>query len=62
MSANSTSRGGQSQSQNAANAWGESRDPGPALEQHVPVRGFNAAEARGALRRSMFMFTLIFIL
>ncbi|GAB1194189.1 hypothetical protein APSETT444_003430 [Aspergillus pseudonomiae] len=49
MSAHSGSRGGQNQ-----NAWGESRDQlstGPAQEQHVPVRGFNAAEAKGALRR-----------
>ena len=51
MSAHSGSRGGQNQN----TTWGESRDQlptGPAQEQHVPVRGFNAAEAKGALKRS----------
>ncbi|GAT19671.1 hypothetical protein RIB2604_00602510 [Aspergillus luchuensis] len=47
MSAHGGSRGGQ-------NNWGDSRDQfasGPQQEQHVPVRGFNAAEAKGALRK-----------
>ncbi|KAE8164151.1 hypothetical protein BDV40DRAFT_261375 [Aspergillus tamarii] len=51
MSAHSGSRGGQNQN----TTWGESRDQlptGPAQEQHVPVRGFNAAEAKGALKRN----------
>ncbi|UCK59154.1 hypothetical protein AFCA_001977 [Aspergillus flavus] len=50
MSAHSGSRSGQNQ-----NNWGESRDQlstGPAQEQHVPVRGFNAAEAKAALKRN----------
>ncbi|ODM20045.1 hypothetical protein SI65_05031 [Aspergillus cristatus] len=36
------------------NAWSDSRDQspaGPANEQHVPVRGFNATEAKSALKR-----------
>ncbi|KAE8356215.1 hypothetical protein BDV28DRAFT_127593 [Aspergillus coremiiformis] len=52
MSAHSGSRG---QNQNTANTWGESRDPlstGPTQEPHVPVRGFNTVEAKGALRRN----------
>lgn len=42
------------------NAWSDSRDQspagpaGPAQEQHVPVRGFNAPEAKVALRRGVF--------
>ncbi|GAB1215671.1 hypothetical protein ATERTT37_004863 [Aspergillus terreus] len=47
MSAHGGSRSGQA-------AWGDSREqssPGPAQEQHVPVRGFNAAEAKMALKR-----------
>ncbi|KAE8382698.1 hypothetical protein BDV26DRAFT_253000 [Aspergillus bertholletiae] len=50
MSAQSGPRGGQNQ-----NTWGESRDQlstGPTQEQHVPVGGFNAAEAKGVLRRN----------
>lgn len=50
MSAHGGSRGGQ-------NNWGDSRDQfasGPQQEQHVPVRGFNAAEAKGALRKGKF--------
>ena len=38
------------------NAWSDSRDQGsagPAQEQHVPVRGFNAGEAKAALKRGM---------
>ncbi|THD00371.1 hypothetical protein EYZ11_000098 [Aspergillus tanneri] len=50
----------QNPNHNVSNAWGESRDQlaaasgagGPAQEPHVPVRGFNAAEAKGALRRA----------
>ncbi|RJE26616.1 hypothetical protein PHISCL_01030 [Aspergillus sclerotialis] len=44
-------RGGQNA--NMTNSWGGSREfhSGPALEQHVPVHGFNAMEAKGALRR-----------
>ncbi|KAF7587557.1 hypothetical protein BBP40_007046 [Aspergillus hancockii] len=52
MSAHSTSRGGPNQNQNA---WGGERDApatSPTQEQHVPVRGFNAVEAKGALRRN----------
>ncbi|EAU32993.1 conserved hypothetical protein [Aspergillus terreus NIH2624] len=48
MSAHGGSRSGQA-------AWGDSREqssPGPAQEQHVPVRGFNAAEAKMALKRA----------
>ncbi|GKZ20955.1 hypothetical protein AbraIFM66951_011306 [Aspergillus brasiliensis] len=47
MSAHGGSRGGQ-------NNWGDSRDQfasGPQQEQHVPVRGFNAAESKGALKK-----------
>lgn len=36
------------------NAWSDSRDQspaGPVQEQHVPVRGFNATEAKTALKR-----------
>lgn len=59
------SRGGQNQNQHPHqnqnqnhNAWGgaDSRDQlsaGLSQDQHVPVRGFNAAEAKGALRRGM---------
>ncbi|KAI9930120.1 hypothetical protein MW887_011930 [Aspergillus wentii] len=45
------SRGGQNA--NVGNAWADSREQGlagPALE-HVPVRGFNSAEAKRALRK-----------
>ncbi|PWY90729.1 hypothetical protein BO70DRAFT_358177 [Aspergillus heteromorphus CBS 117.55] len=50
MSANSGSRGGP----NNTSTWGDARDQfasGPQQEQHVPVRGFNAAEAKAALRK-----------
>ncbi|GJP92603.1 PAP2 family protein [Aspergillus niger] len=50
MSAHGGSRGGQ-------HNWGDSRDQfasGPQQEQHVPVRGFNAAESKGALRKGAF--------
>merc|ERR1712187_578405 len=36
------------------NSWNDSRDQspvGPANEQHVSVRGFNATEAKSALKR-----------
>ncbi|KAJ9192333.1 hypothetical protein DTO164E3_213 [Paecilomyces variotii] len=37
---------------NSPNAWGAQQVPsGPPQEQHIPVRGFNAAESKGALRR-----------
>ncbi|KAL1999079.1 hypothetical protein VTN02DRAFT_5078 [Thermoascus thermophilus] len=39
---------------NLPNAWGGPREQvpaGPPQEQHIPVRGFNAAESKGALRR-----------
>ncbi|KAE8147725.1 hypothetical protein BDV25DRAFT_159704 [Aspergillus avenaceus] len=52
MSAHGNPRGGQAQ--NPSNNWGESRDQsgtGPAQDQHVPVRGFNAAEAKAALKK-----------
>ncbi|KAL2218605.1 hypothetical protein M432DRAFT_613651 [Thermoascus aurantiacus ATCC 26904] len=40
---------------NPQNAWGGPREQvpaGPPQEQHIPVRGFNASESKGALRRS----------
>ncbi|GIC93510.1 uncharacterized protein Aud_009998 [Aspergillus udagawae] len=49
MGAHSGNRGGQSSA-----PWTDSREPlatGPSQEQHVPVRGFNAAELKAALRR-----------
>ncbi|EAW11935.1 uncharacterized protein ACLA_006940 [Aspergillus clavatus NRRL 1] len=49
ISGHSGNRGGQNSS-----TWGESRESsntGPSQEQHVPVRGFNAAEAKAALRK-----------
>lgn len=39
---------------NLPNVWGGPREQvpaGPPQEQHIPVRGFNAAESKGALRR-----------
>ncbi|KAH8423617.1 uncharacterized protein LDX57_001377 [Aspergillus melleus] len=66
MNMHGGSRGGHNQNQNQhqnqnqnqnQNAWGagDSRDQlsaGLSQDQHVPVRGFNAAEAKGALRRA----------
>lgn len=44
------------QNSNQSNSWGGPREQGPAgptQEQHVPVQGFNASEAKATLRRSM---------
>ncbi|CAL5872225.1 uncharacterized protein PFLUO_LOCUS6484 [Penicillium psychrofluorescens] len=41
-------RGGQGGQRGGNAAWSGS---GPAQEQHVPVRGFNAAETKSALKR-----------
>ncbi|KAF9894936.1 hypothetical protein FE257_004558 [Aspergillus nanangensis] len=44
-----------SNSRGAQNAWTEPREnasTGPTQDQHVPVRGFNAAESKAALRRN----------
>lgn len=41
---------------NSANSWSGPREQAPAglvQEQHVPVRGFNASEAKNALKRGM---------
>ncbi|KAJ5833211.1 hypothetical protein N7474_001522 [Penicillium riverlandense] len=45
-------RGGQGGQRGGNAAWSGS---GPAQEQHVPVRGFNAAETKSALKRANTM-------
>jgi hypothetical protein len=60
MGAHSGNRGGQSSA-----PWTDSREPlatGPSQEQHVPVRGFNAAELKAALRRGGYSLVVYSIL
>jgi hypothetical protein len=59
MSAHSGNRGGQSSA-----PWSDSREQlatGPSQE-HVPVRGFNSAESKAALRRGRHSLVIYFIL
>jgi hypothetical protein len=58
MSAHGGPRGGQQNQNTSNNNWGDSREQlsGPSQEQHVPVGGFNAAEAKAALKRGMVPF------
>ncbi|KAL3481672.1 hypothetical protein BJX99DRAFT_218114 [Aspergillus californicus] len=53
MSAHGGPRGGPQNSNTSNNTWGDSREQstGPGQEQHVSVGGFNAAEAKAALKR-----------
>ncbi|PTU17809.1 hypothetical protein P175DRAFT_0504564 [Aspergillus ochraceoroseus IBT 24754] len=57
MSAHGGLRGGHQPSHapnNTSNStWGDARDPSSGLSQepHIPVRGFNAAEAKAALKK-----------
>ncbi|KAL3451699.1 hypothetical protein BJX65DRAFT_268429 [Aspergillus insuetus] len=53
MSAHGGPRGGQQNQNTSNNNWGDPREQlsGPSQEQHVPVGGFNAAEAKAALKR-----------
>ncbi|KAL2866185.1 uncharacterized protein BJX67DRAFT_382002 [Aspergillus lucknowensis] len=54
MSAHSGPRGGQQNATTPSNNWGDSREQlsGPNQEPHVPVGGFNAAEAKAALKKA----------
>lgn len=52
MGSQGGSRGGHAL--NLSNSWGGPREQtptGPPLEQHIPVRGFNTVESKGALKR-----------
>ncbi|KKK20752.1 hypothetical protein AOCH_007155 [Aspergillus ochraceoroseus] len=61
MSAHGGLRGGHQPSHapnNTSNStWGDARDPSSGLSQepHIPVRGFNAAEAKAALKKGMLL-------
>jgi hypothetical protein len=58
MSAHGGPRGRQQNPKTSNNPWAESREQasGPNQEHHVPVGGFNAAEAKAALKRGMISF------
>ncbi|KAL2825323.1 hypothetical protein BDW59DRAFT_146422 [Aspergillus cavernicola] len=54
MSAHGGPRGGQQNPNASNNNWGESQEQSTGLgqEQHIPVGGFNAAEAKAALKKA----------